>query len=69
MVLGYFQKDELIEKLAKNFYAVMGYVVRDDYRMQSGNHPIERACVKMAINAIEELSAVFIDSDDDDDDC
>ncbi len=39
MELGYFQKDALIEKLAKKFYALLGYVVRDDYRMQSATHP------------------------------
>jgi hypothetical protein len=31
MELGFFQKDALIEKLAKKFYAIQGYVVRKDY--------------------------------------
>lgn len=53
MGLGYFQKDALIEKLAKKFYAIQGYVVREDYRMQSATHPAERACVVMAIFAVE----------------
>ena len=45
MELGYFQKDVLIEKLAKKFYAIQGYIVPEGYRMQSATHPAERACV------------------------
>jgi hypothetical protein len=48
MQLGYFQKDALIEKLAKKFYAIQGYVVRESYRIQSATHPAERACVALA---------------------
>jgi hypothetical protein len=48
MELSYFQKDVLIEKLAKKFYAIQGYVVRESYRMQSATHPAERACVALA---------------------
>ncbi|MBD0388627.1 MAG: hypothetical protein ICV54_19520 [Nostoc sp. C3-bin3] len=58
MELGYFEKDALIEKLAKKFYAILGYVVRVDYRMQSATHPQERACVAMAIFAVEELESI-----------
>ena len=43
MELGYFQKDVLIEKLAKKFYAIQGYIVAEGYRMPT--HPAERACV------------------------
>ncbi|MBD2364660.1 hypothetical protein H6G36_26390 [Anabaena minutissima FACHB-250] len=63
MELGIFQKDALIEKLAKKFYALLGYVVRDDYRMQSSNHPTEKACFEMAITAIEEVEFAFADLD------
>ncbi len=31
MEIGYFQKDRLIEKLARKFYAIQGYAVREDY--------------------------------------
>ena len=48
MELGYFEKDALIEKLAKKFYAIQGYVVRENYRMQSATHPQEIACVTLA---------------------
>jgi hypothetical protein len=58
MELGYFQKDVLIEKLAKKFYAIQGYVVREDYRMQSATHPAERACVAMALFAIQEFESI-----------
>ena len=63
MELGYFQKDVLIEKLAKKFYAIQGYVVRDDYRMQSATHPAERACVAMALVALVEFESIESDSD------
>ncbi|WP_341532157.1 hypothetical protein WKK05_40045 (plasmid) [Nostoc sp. UHCC 0302] len=58
MELGYFQKDVLIEKLARNFYAIQGYVVPEGYRMQSATHPAERACVAMAIFAVEEFESI-----------
>lgn len=58
MELGYFQKDVLIEKLAKKFYAIQGYVVPESYRMQSATHPAERACVAMAIFAVEEFELI-----------
>ncbi|MBD2505110.1 hypothetical protein [Anabaena azotica] len=64
MELGIFQKDALIEKLAKAFYAIQGYVVREDYRMQSGTHPHEKACVEMAFTAIEEVELAYADLDD-----
>ncbi|MBG1268322.1 hypothetical protein [Nostoc sp. WHI] len=58
MELGCFQKDVLIEKLAKKFYAILGYVVRDDYKMQNATHPAERACVAMALFAIQEFESI-----------
>ncbi|MGJ5632968.1 hypothetical protein [Nostoc sp. CALU 1950] len=58
MELGYFQKDVLIEKLAKKFYAIQGYVVPESYRMQSATHPAERACVPMALFAIQEFESI-----------
>lgn len=58
MELGYFQKDTLNEKLAKKFYAIQGYVVPESYRMQSATHPAERACVAMALYAIEEFESI-----------
>ncbi|MBC1295164.1 hypothetical protein GNF11_09230 [Nostoc sp. UCD122] len=58
MELGYFQKDVLIEKLAKKFYAIQGYVVPESYRMQSATHPAERACVAMALFAIQEFESI-----------
>lgn len=64
MELGYFEKDALIEKLAKKFYAIQGYVVREDYRMQSATHPQERACVAMAIFAVEEFELIKDSSDE-----
>ena len=68
MELGYFQKDVLIEKLAKKFYAIQGYVVPEEYRMQSATHPAERACVAMAIFAIEEFESIKDECSDEDDD-
>ena len=64
MELGYFQKDVLIEKLAKKFYAIQGYVVPESYRMQSATHPAERACVAMAFTAIEEVEFELANDDD-----
>jgi len=64
MELGYFQKDALIEKLAKKFYAILGYVVREDYWMQSATHPQERACVAMAIFAVEEFQLITEEESD-----
>ena len=64
MELGIFQKDALIEKLAKKFYAIQGYVVPESYRMQSATHPAERACVAMAITAIEEVEFELANDDD-----
>ncbi|MBD2492570.1 hypothetical protein [Aulosira sp. FACHB-615] len=46
--LGLFQTDALIEKLAKAFYRLQGYVVKDNYRMQDSTHPAEKACVALA---------------------
>ena len=68
MELGYFQKDVLIEKLAKKFYAIQGYVVPESYRMQSATHPAERACVAMAIFAVEEFELINDSSGSEDDD-
>lgn len=64
MELGYFQKDVLIEKLAKKFYAIQGYVVPESYRMQSATHPAERACVAMAIFAVEEFQLIIEEESD-----
>jgi|GEM_PF-2897612 len=58
MELGYFQEDALIEKLAKKFYAIQGYVVRDDCRMQDATHSAERACVAMALVAFKEFELI-----------
>ncbi|MGF1988865.1 MAG: hypothetical protein RMY62_013485 [Nostoc sp. ZfuVER08] len=64
MELGLFQKDALIEKLAKAFYRIQGYVVRQDYRMQDATHPAEKACVAMALVAIEEVEFELADDGD-----
>ncbi|MEH1992023.1 hypothetical protein [Nostoc sp.] len=64
MELGLFQKDALIEKLAKAFYRIQGYVVRQDYRMQDATHPAEKACVKMAFTAVEEVEFALVDDGD-----
>ncbi|MEA5527320.1 hypothetical protein [Nodularia spumigena] len=40
MELGLFQKDILIEKLAKAFYRIQGYVIPESYRMQDATHPL-----------------------------
>ncbi|BDI20474.1 hypothetical protein ANSO36C_62760 (plasmid) [Nostoc cf. commune SO-36] len=64
MELGYFQKDVLIEKLAKKFYAIQGYVVPESYRMQSATHPAERACVAMALFAVEEFQLITEEESD-----
>ena len=61
MELGLFQKDALIEKLAKAFYRIQGYVVRQDYRMQDATHPALKACVKMAFTAVEEVEFALTD--------
>ncbi|MBD2683337.1 MULTISPECIES: hypothetical protein [Nostoc] len=55
MELGLFQKDALIEKLAQVFYRIQGYTVPQNYRMQNSTHPAEKACVAMALVAIEEV--------------
>ncbi|MBD2472193.1 hypothetical protein [Nostoc sp. FACHB-145] len=62
--LGIFQTDALIEKLAKAFYRLQGYVVRQDYRMQDSTHPAEKACVAMALVAIEEVEFELAGNDD-----
>ncbi|MBD2468743.1 hypothetical protein [Nostoc sp. FACHB-145] len=64
MVLGLFQTDALIEKLAKAFYRLQGYAVRQDYRMQDATHPAEKACVAMALVAIEEVEFELAGNDD-----
>jgi hypothetical protein len=61
MELGVFYRDLLIERLAKKFYAVQGYHVSDNYKMQTATHPQEVACVKMAIIAIEEFEIILKD--------
>lgn len=65
MELGLLEKDALIEKLAREFYRIQGYVVRGDYRMQDGTHPHEKACVEMAFTAIEEVEFALADLDED----
>ncbi|MBD2457306.1 hypothetical protein H6G80_24920 [Nostoc sp. FACHB-87] len=62
--LGLFQTDALIEKLAKAFYRLQGYVVRQDYQMQDSTHPAEKACVAMALVAIEEVEFELTGNDD-----
>ncbi|MBD2451369.1 hypothetical protein H6G76_30445 [Nostoc sp. FACHB-152] len=64
MELGLFQTDALVEKLAKAFYRLQGYVVRDNYRMQDSTHPAEKACVAMALVAIEEVEFELAGNDD-----
>lgn len=58
MGIGYFQKDVLIEKLARKFYTIQGYVAPEDYRMQSATYPAERACVAMALFAVEKFESI-----------
>jgi hypothetical protein len=42
----------------KKMYALLGYVVRESYRMQSATRPAERACVAMALFAIQEFESI-----------
>ena len=64
MELGLFQKDTLIEKLAQAFYRIQGYTVPQNYRMQNSTHPAEKACVAMALVAIEEVEFELAGNDD-----
>jgi hypothetical protein len=60
--IGLFQRDVLIEKLAKKFYAIQGYVVPESYRMvRFATHPAERACVAMAFFAVEEFKSILFE--------
>ncbi|WP_193200227.1 hypothetical protein [Nostoc sp. MG11] len=68
MEIGLFQKDALIEKLARKFYAIQGYVVPKSYRMQSATHPAERACVAMAMLAIEEFESIEFECEEESED-
>jgi len=54
--ISFLERDAVIERLARKFYALQGCEVPDDYRMQSATHPQERLCVAMAIEAINELA-------------
>jgi hypothetical protein len=63
MELGFFQKDLLIEELAKKFYAIQGYHVKRNYRMQAATHPQEVNCVAMAFIAVKEIERILRDKD------
>jgi hypothetical protein len=47
--------------LARQFYALMGYVVPDGYRFDRAPHPHERRCWQMAAVAFWELLSTDID--------
>ncbi|PAW76794.1 MAG: hypothetical protein B9S32_13735 [Verrucomicrobia bacterium Tous-C9LFEB] len=42
--------------LAREFYRLMGYVVRDGYRFDQAHHPQEKMCWAMACHAQETLT-------------
>jgi hypothetical protein len=41
--------------LARDFYGLMGYVIRKGYRFDRATHPQERLCWQMAAVAFERL--------------
>lgn len=58
MKLGLLQKDELVETLAREFYAIQGYQIPQDYRMQSSINSKEKACVAMALFALQTFQSL-----------
>lgn len=53
--LSLFEKDELIEQLARDFYKLKGCIFHGK-RMQNSTHPEEVFCVLAAKLAIEKMS-------------
>jgi hypothetical protein len=47
--------------LARNFYAMMGYVVPEGYRFDRAKHPQERLCWKMACHAFEVIEGTDVE--------
>lgn len=64
-----FERDALIERLAKRFLAIKGYIVPESYRMQSEkNHPRSKVAVAMALATIKELKLILSEREKDEED-
>ena len=57
MKLGIFERNAMIEDLAKKFCALQGYNFSADKMMQESEHPRARLYVAMAVVAIEEFES------------
>lgn len=49
-------------RLARDFYAMMGYEVGPDYRFYDSDHPQAEMCWEMAVKAQDELTATDVDN-------
>lgn len=47
--------------LAREFYAMQGCEVSDDFKFYEAHHPAEIACWEMAVLAYEHISATAVD--------
>ena len=56
VAIGYFERDALIEELAREFYRIRGYQLLPEARMQDQFCPRARQCVASAIVAIDRLT-------------
>jgi len=54
--IGLFEKDSLIEELAREFYKLQGCNFPEGKRMQESTHPAERFCVAAAVIAVERMT-------------
>lgn len=53
--LGYFARQELIEKLTRRFAALNGYTIEPDTQILEAQHPRIEMWIKMAETAIDEI--------------
>jgi hypothetical protein len=65
--LGIFQQQALVERLVQRFAAINGYKIEPDVDILDAHHPQIRIWVAMAMAAVEEMEAVeIVDNSDED---
>jgi hypothetical protein len=65
--IGYFQKADLIEELARKFYSMQGYEYTSEQSMSESPHPTEVLMYEMAYAAVEKVLSVCEESITDED--
>lgn len=48
--------------LARDFYALMGYTIREGYRFDKATHPQERMVWQMAVTAYDRIQGTDIEN-------